>query len=243
MMDETTQQTRGAKKESAKRYGPAQSTEWLAIWHQAQRELKPVKVRIPYAMWLADNTPDEPLRIRRDFNKLLALIEASAILYQYQREAGDEGEVYANLADYFTARELVDKVFPASLFGINQKIIGLVKEVERLFLQKANLGEENPTVTPREVATALHVHVSSVSRWLRPAVDVGSIEVVKENTRGQIQQIKPGLASMELIDILPKVGDLAEAFPELARGFRVIHPITGEEFTLEEETEKIFEEH
>lgn len=243
IMDETTQQTRGAKRETAKRYGPTESTGWLAIWHQAQRELKVVKVRIPYAMWLADNTPDEPLRIRRDFNKLLALIEASAILHQYQREAGDDGEVYANLADYFIARELVDKVFPASLLGINQKVIGLVKEVEAIYLKKGSSGEENPSVAPREVAIALHVSVSSVSRWLRPAVDVGLVEVVKENAKGQILQMKPGLASMELTDILPKVNDLAEAFPELARGFSVIHPITGEEYTLEEETEKIFEEH
>ena len=242
IMDETTEQTRGAKRESAKRYGPTESTEWLAIWHQAQRELKTVKVQIPYAMWLADNTPDAPLRIRRDFNKLLALVEASAILHQYQRETGENKEVFANLADYFIARELVCKVFPASLLGINQKIIGLVKEVEAIYLKKANSGEENPTVAPREVATALHVNVSSVSRWLRPAIDVGLIEVVRENARGQIQQVKPGLASMELTDILPKVRDLAEAFPELAKGFHVIHPVTGEEFTLKEETGKNFEE-
>jgi hypothetical protein len=243
IMDETTTQTRGAKRETAKRYGPTESTEWLAIWHQAQRELKAVKVRIPYAMWLADNTPDAPLRIRRDFNKLLALVEASAILHQYQRETGENKEVFANLADYFIARELVCKVFPASLLGINQKIIGLVKEVEAIYLKKANSGEENPTVAPREVATALHVNVSSVSRWLRPAIDVGLIEVVRENARGQIQQVKPGLANMELTDILPKVSDLAEGFPELAKGFHVIHPVTGEEFTLKEERKKIFEEH
>jgi len=75
LMDESPRQTLAAKLESAKRYhgGSEITEEELAVWRQVQTELKSVKVRIPFASWLAEHTPNQPLRMRRDFNRLLAL--------------------------------------------------------------------------------------------------------------------------------------------------------------------------
>lgn len=237
LMDESPKQTLAAKLESAKRYygecGVAE--EELAAWRQVQMELKPLKVRIPYARWLAERTPNQPLRMRRDFNRLLALIEAVALLHQKQRPVGEDGVLEAGLSDYFIARELADQVFPASLSRINKKIEALVLEVERIYQDKKAKGEADPVVKPGEIANALEVNAASVSRWLRPAVEVGLVEVVGETAKGYIRSVRPGNVTPKVSSALPTVEELAEACPELASGFRAVHPLTGEELAFEED--------
>ena len=237
LMDESPRQTLAAKLESAKRYHRENGSteEELAIWRQVQMELKPLKVHIPYAPWLAEHTPNRPLRMRRDFNRLLALIEVVALLYQKQRHVGEDGALEAGLSDYFIARELADQVFPASLSRINKKVEALVQEVERIYQDKKTKGEETPVVKPGEIASALDVATGSVSRWLRPAVEVGLVEVVSETAKGYIRSVRPGNVIPKVSNALPTIEELAEAFPVLASGFKAIHPITGEELTLEEE--------
>lgn len=235
IMDESPQLTLAAKIQSAKRYKQQQEPYEmeLAVWRQLQNELKPVRVCIPYGGWLAEHTPNRPLRMRRDFNKLLALIEVIALLHQYQRQSkGDM--VVAGLEDYFMARELVEQVFPASLAGINKKVEALVSEVERLYQKKVASGDESPVVKPIEIASALDTSSSSISRWLKPAIEAGLVEVVSETGKGHIKSVKPGFAGKKAASALPTVEELAEAFPELAARFRAVHPVTGDELTLEE---------
>lgn len=247
LMDESPELTLAAKVESAKRYmgEGGVSEEELAVWRQAQKELRPLKVRIPYARWLAEHTPHQPLRIRRDFNKLLILINVVALLHQHQREVGIDGTLNASLADYFMARVLVGKIFPASLAGINEKVEALMAEVERLYEEKLATGEENPAVKPGELVSPLGTSTSSVSRWLRPAIEAGLIDVVSETPKGRIQAVRPRRSKFQISGALPTVEELAEAFPELAKDFRAVHPLTSEEFALKEEarakSEKIFE--
>jgi len=238
LMDESPRQTLAAKLESAKRYhGESGVTEEeLTVWRQVQMELKPLKVRIPYARWLAEHTPNQPLRMRRDFNRLLALIEVVALLHQKQRHVGEDGVLETGLSDYFIAKELADQVFPASLSRINKKVEALVQEVERIYQDKKAKGEAEPVVKPGEIASALDISGGSVSRWLRPAAEVGLVDVVGETAKGYIRSVRPGNVSHKVSNVLPMVEELAEAFPELARSFKAIHPLTGEELTLEEET-------
>jgi len=191
-------------------------------------------VHILYAGWLSDHTPDEPIRMRRDFNKLLALIEIIAILHQHQRHVQEDGILVASLSDYFMARELVDKVFQASLFGINEKVEGLVNGVRSLYEKKLDKSEQEPSVKPIELASDLGCSSSSVSRWLRPAIEAGLVEIVSETAKGRIKSVKPGLAGKDVASVLPSIEDLAEAFPELASGFKAVHPVTGKELTLKD---------
>ncbi len=237
LMDESAEQTLAAKLVTGRRYQEAGTVteDELAAWREVQTQLEPLKVRIPYAEWLAKHTPNRPIRMRRDFPRLLSLIEVVALLHQKQRHIGDDGVLVAGLSDYFMARELADQVFPAALSRINKKVEGLVHEVEKLYKDKRSKGEADAVVKSAEIAAALDVSASSVSRWLRPAVDVGLVEVVSETSKGYIRAVKPGSAVPRVSSALPTVEELAEAFPELARGFRAVHPITGEELTLEEE--------
>src|SRR5262249_15452627 len=55
---------------------------------------------VPFAEILAVAMPDRPLRIRRDFLRLLQLVKVCALLHQGQRKLDDKGRVVADLADY-----------------------------------------------------------------------------------------------------------------------------------------------
>lgn len=135
------------------------------------------------------------------------------------------------------AHELIGQVFQASLVGINKKVEALVDEVQLIYEQKRQSGEQYPLVKPKEIAAALDTSSSSVSRWLRPAIEAGLIDVVGETAKGRITSVRPGTATSKINGVLPTVEALAEEFPELAKGFCAVHPITGEEFSVEELTQ------
>lgn len=244
-MDESSDQTRATKIQAVEKYteGATVSEAELAIWKRLQREIKPLPVRIPYAKWLAEHTPDEPLRMRRDFPKLLALIEIIAILHQYQRK-NKEGSIIATLEDYYLAKELIDQIFPASLSGINEKVENMVGEVQRIYQEQLNKGVLNPAIKPAEIARALKNSSSSVSRWLRPTIEAGIIEPVNTSNNGnRINAVKPVDGIKLVKKLLPAIDTLAEAFPEAAQDFLAVNPLTGEEVTLTADDQGIKENH
>jgi hypothetical protein len=81
----------------------------LTQWHALQRWLAKAehRVTIPYGRQLAQLVPPEAVRLRRDFNSLLALIRAHAMLHQARRERDSDGRIVATLDDYTVVRGLV----------------------------------------------------------------------------------------------------------------------------------------
>ena len=78
-------------------------------------------VVIPYAEFLVETTPDKPLRIRRDFRRLLAVIETVTFLYQAQRETDDRGRLVATVADYAMARPLLANLVKQAEAGLSRQ--------------------------------------------------------------------------------------------------------------------------
>lgn len=92
--------------------------------HNAQRMLESLPVVIPYVEHLT--FPTKWLRTRRDNERFLCLIEASAFLHQYQRPKksvfGPEGEIAyieATWQDYRLAYELAQTALKASLHELS----------------------------------------------------------------------------------------------------------------------------
>jgi DNA primase catalytic core len=92
----------------------------VKVHRNAQRLLRPLLVHNPFASRLT--FLDEKTRMRRDHVKYLKLIEAIALLFQYQREVKSltiDGEVVeyveANLADVALANSLASEVLGRSL--------------------------------------------------------------------------------------------------------------------------------
>ncbi|MCA9797666.1 MAG: DNA primase, partial [Candidatus Eremiobacteraeota bacterium] len=118
--------------------------------HNAQRLLEPVKVVIPYVDLLS--FPSRWLRTRRDNERFLSLIEASAFLHQHQRVKktvqGPDGEVAyieATLDDYRLAYELAQGVLHATLHELSAPA--------RELLEAA--GTLEPPFTRRELRAAI----------------------------------------------------------------------------------------
>ncbi len=106
--------------------------------HNAQRMLELVHIVIPYVRLLT--FPTKWLRTRRDNERFLCLIEASALLHQHQRVEktvnGPQGEVIryieANLDDYRLAYELAKDVLRDTLHELSVSARDLL-EVAKTF--------------------------------------------------------------------------------------------------------------
>jgi hypothetical protein len=110
----TPQEVRAIKQEEAKRKLPGPQNFDAAVkaakkrHHAFQRALQDVEVRIPYALVLADLTPDEPAEVMRIFKCMLTpLIETVAFLHQFQRPLNLHNQLEATLGDYGWARQLI----------------------------------------------------------------------------------------------------------------------------------------
>jgi hypothetical protein len=123
--------------------------------------LEPKDVIIPYQAVLASAFPtDKPRRVR-DFKKILNLIKAHALLYQYQREQ-KENSLIAELADYEAIFNLADLIVPAF-----SEITPMMREfVEWL----------KPKKTTSEVNKYPNASLSSVKRWKKQLLELGFIE-------------------------------------------------------------------
>lgn len=105
----------------------------LRPWRNAQRLLRQHRVLIPYVD--AITFPTKPLRVRRDFPRFLALIEALALLHQYQRETVNvNGQEFllATLDDYGVAYDIATRVLRQTLIEITptaEKILAAAWEL------------------------------------------------------------------------------------------------------------------
>lgn len=112
-MDESEAQTRAVNERQAMEaeglIAPV-SPDLFTSWHEFFRSLKAAPVRIPFARQLVELFPAERVRSRRDFPKLLGLIEVSAYLHQHRRNRHD-GNIVASAYDYAVARELFEHCY------------------------------------------------------------------------------------------------------------------------------------
>jgi len=225
-LDETDEQTKKIKDKIADGYSQINSDlPFLTVYQNAQRLLKYFPVKIPYAKFLSEKTPNRPLRMRRDFGKLLAGIETITLLHQCQREIKeDKGTPYleATLEDYYMAAALLGPTFKESLSGTSQWTQKIVDSVFSLYEKNG----EKP-VTAKEIEEDLKISRDTIERWVKPAIEAGELQV--RGSRGRIAKTYfPGEKREWISGIdLPKPKDLAKAFPSLPGNSSVIDPITG----------------
>ena len=107
-------------------------------WHELFRSLEPRPVRVPFASQLARHLPENRIRSRRDFPKLLGLIEASAYLHQHRRSRDEEGNIVAVPQDYLIAKELFEPCYYA---GPESKVGELVQAAGRFALGEFSVAD------------------------------------------------------------------------------------------------------
>jgi hypothetical protein len=83
------------------------------VWQTVDALLQSKKVMIPFAPRLAELFPTDQERYMRDFQKVVFLIEASALLYQFQRSRDAQGSILATRQDYDLVHSLQSVIFEA----------------------------------------------------------------------------------------------------------------------------------
>jgi hypothetical protein len=188
---------------------------------------------VPFAGTLAGAMPNRPLRLRRDFPRLLQLIKVCALLHQRQRHLDQQGRVVADLADYAMARELVAPIFLRAVAGVTEKTMELVEALKRVLGGKALKGMEREKVRAsysdlvEETGKPKHY----VSRWLRPALEIGLVDNETAGEKGRPAALKMGKFCVEDGgDVLPFVAEIAR---KLKVAVHWVSPITGKARALQ----------
>lgn len=107
--DESEQQTKTILRQVGMAFEGAVNVDVNAIIQRhfaLQRSLKRKHVVVPFARKLADQFDTRLIVARRAYPRLLAMIQAITLLYQYQRERDGQERIIAAREDYAIAREL-----------------------------------------------------------------------------------------------------------------------------------------
>jgi hypothetical protein len=186
----------------------------LATWHALQVWLESAehRVSITYARKLAALIPPVAVRLRRDFGALLNLIRAHALLHQASRVRDTEGRIIATIEeDYAAVRELVaDLVSEGIEVTVPKTVRETVEAVKRL--REDSNGEP---VTVTDLARALRLDRSAVSRRVSNAKDRGYLRDLEENLR-KPSRLVLGDDLPDDLQILPKPEDVRADMQERA---------------------------
>jgi hypothetical protein len=186
-LTDSPEQTRAILKAQAAEVGVEVD---LAPWHALQRvvELGAREVHIPFAAWLAENSDDSAVRLRRDFPQVLSLIRAHALLHQTTRERDEEGRVVATPDDYAAVHKLVADLLAEGIGATVHPVLRpVVEAVGRLV--KASEGK---SVTVSQVAEALDIERTTCTHRVRRCL-----------ARGWLADLRPSGAKNRPAELVP----------------------------------------
>lgn len=128
------------------------------------------RVVVPFEDDIADLVDVSANRMRRDYDRIMDLVEAHAVLDQETRERDEEGRIVATLDDYEAVHTLIpDVVGEASEVPVSDT----VRETVNLVRELVN---EAKDVTRNTLAEKLGVVPSSASRRFSPATAAGFVK-------------------------------------------------------------------
>jgi len=148
--------------------------------HNAQRLLEPVLIFIPYAGHIS--FPSKKLRTRRDHERFLCLIEASAFLHQHQRERGvtEDGSPYvlATVDDYRLAHRLAKDVLASTLHELSREACELWQSIRTWVLEQGADRPGDVLFTRRDLRLVLTLEDHRLRANLGELVEMEYLEVV-----------------------------------------------------------------
>jgi hypothetical protein len=149
----------------------------IARHHALQRMLQQRPVVVPFAGKLADGFSAQRVEARRAFPHLLSMIQASALLHQFQRKVDGDGRIIATADDYAIARHLMAVPLARSLGGRISD--AAIRFHERL----TEWAAEREKFSTTEAVNEDHVSDRAIRGWLRELAEAGAVEQV-EDRRG-----------------------------------------------------------
>jgi hypothetical protein len=157
------------------------------IAYQAYLQAKaPWEAVVPFARKLAEGiAPAAKPRILRDFQRLLSLIKAVAVLRHKHRERDAQGRLIVTVDDYRCVYELVREMYAATVTGASENVRKVVEAV-------AKLREEEKRVNFTALAEEMKVHKDLARRWANTAIKHGWL--VNKADKGRVADLDVGEA-------------------------------------------------
>jgi hypothetical protein len=190
---------------ASKATGEADLTRWHAL--QAWLAAGSTKVVIPFGDELAVLVQPVDIRLKRDFERVLTLIEAHALLHQARRQKDENGNVVATVQDYSAVHELVADLVAAGVDAtVRLEVRETVGAVGKL------IGSGAAEVKQADLRNILRLDKSAISRRVADAVDGGYLRNL-EARKGRPARLVIGEPMPGEVQILPR--------PERLRGCTV----------------------
>ena len=204
--------------------------------------LKPHLVADPFAEHVVQKYPTKNIQARRDFSKLLNLVDVVAWLYQYQRVKAKKGltlAVVASIDDWIAVLDLASPSLKESLTGVSPqeerilKIFSEAREVETDSFGN-NITTSYSYLTVSDVYTKIRRQVRRGEQWCRDhikrLVEEEYLEEHPENDKGR-QGLKYRFSELqpETMNFKPEDYNCSDMLEEWVRthGWE---PINSQEF-------------
>lgn len=162
----------------------------------AQRLLRPVSVVIPFADHI--RFPTHWLRIRRDHERFLCLIEIVAFLHQHQRTAKKTAEgveyIEATAEDYATAYGLAQSVFAQSVHDLTKPGRDLYDQVKRMVardLKTLDVAQKDYWFTRRSIREFTKQPDHQIKRTIRQLEELEYLDVRRSFNGGSFRYRLP----------------------------------------------------
>ena len=222
----------------------------MRLHQNAQRLLLPVHVVNPFAKELS--FADHATRTRRDHAKYLTLIDAIALLHQYQRPiktaqvAGAELRyIEVTAEDIEVANKLAAQVLSRGLDELapqTRRLLGLIAELVTLLGQEQGIERGDVRFTRREIRdfthwgqTQLKVHLSRLEEMEYLLVHSGGArkrmvyELFHDYDRNWSGSGRPLVAAQDRPDLLSNSNDLSQLVGDSAKTYTG-KPINGQSY-------------
>ena len=139
------------------------------------RQTKPLKVWVPFAKLIKFKSYEE-LRLRRDVDKVVNLVEVLALIQQKQRKTiaiDGEEHIIATALDFNSALNILSSELEPTLKGLSKHILDFLEEI------KANFWELD-TITHKSIAKKTKYSQSTVRVYTHALVEAGYLTVELE---------------------------------------------------------------
>lgn len=159
-LDTSIDQTQAIMKRQAELAEKGVATEYDPALLEALIKHKRVKVKIPFAVNLADRFPKQKVLMRTQFKRFLDWVAAATAFYQFQRKKDKNGFLLATKQDYDIAKECFEKITS------NPFLIPLTKQQRKIVESFDVLGKGWHKIDDLVVANA-----DISESWLRKQLD------------------------------------------------------------------------
>jgi len=192
-------------------------------------------VLIPFVEEIRKRFPKKPVRVRRDYGKLLAIISVIALIHQEQRnkiEVDATTYIEANLVDFYIAQILLEETLQKTIYSLSPKsesLIAAAKGVPEATTSGFNI---------RTLADEVGWDYDTAHKWFKPAFKKGYFKKMEDHSGSKAAIYTIVDKKIPSQQILPNVKELYEIEPTWLGNAQPYNPITGEVVDIAQLKEK-----